>query len=373
MSPKTAMAWPLLAIVAIGLTPDPAGAQSIAGGLLRLLTDQTPPPPGYVRDSAAAETTFRTVAGLFKVDLTSLPVATSAGGFVYRFSPTFGTVERTSDSFGPFFTERALRSGEGRLSLGLAFQHSGFNSLQGADITGGTFPTNTARFADQLQPFSVDTLSLTLEADTWTGFASYGVTDRLDVGIVAPVTRLRFSGRRSNTFFGETSLQSVQSGSATGLGDVSLNARYNLFGSGASGVAAAVDLRLPTGRDEQWWGWNWRRLGRTLRSGGRNRRHRAPDQFDRRADVPAHLRADDRRRCLSGAPRRRGSRNHAVAAGGDRGQHGVSRDRRQMEPRWQLAPQCPSSDAADGRRAARTVYAVDVIRVRGRVLNMRRE
>ena len=74
-----------------------------------------------MRDRAAAEATFGTVADLFTIELTSIPVASSSGGFVYQFSPSLGTVERASDSFGPLFTERALRNGKKQLSFGLNY------------------------------------------------------------------------------------------------------------------------------------------------------------------------------------------------------------------------------------------------------------
>jgi hypothetical protein len=239
-------------------------AQSIANGLAVLLTEQTPPPSGYVRDRAAADATFATVAGLFTIELTSLPTASSSGGFVYRFSRTLGTAERASDSFGPLFTERTLRNGRRQLSAGLAYQFASFKTLQGADLTAGTFPTNTARFANQLQPFSVDTLRLDLDVTTVTGFASYGVTDRLDVGIVAPVSSLHFSGRRVNTFNGISTLQSSQARSAMGLGDLTVNARFRLTGETGTGAAIGTDLRLPTGREEDLLGAGktaWRVLG----------------------------------------------------------------------------------------------------------------
>jgi hypothetical protein len=242
----------------------PAAAQSIAAGLSTLLTQQTPPPAGYVRDMTAAAATFATMAGLFKVELASIPVASSSGGFVYRFSPTFGTVERASDSFGPFYSERALRNGRGHLSVGLSYQYASFSTLQGADLTSGTFPTNLARFAGTLEPFSADTLSLSLDEQTVTGFASYGITDRLDIGAAVPVTRLRFSGTRVNTFLGHATLQSAQSGEATGLGDVALNSRFRLLGDAGTGVAVGADLRLPTGRDTDLLGAGktaWRFLG----------------------------------------------------------------------------------------------------------------
>ncbi len=254
----------LMALSCLVGLPTTTQAQSIALGLGRLLTEQTPPPPGYVRDQVAADATFGTVAGLFQVELTSIPVASSSGGFVYRFSPTLGTAERATDSFGPFFTERAMRNGTGQLSVGLGYQFASFETLQGADLTSGTFPTNTARFVNQLQPFSVDTLSLRLDVKTVTAFASYGVNDRLDVGVVAPITTLRFSGERINTFHGVSSLQSSQSGSASGFGDITVNARYWLAGRSETGVAIGSDLRLPTGREEDLLGTGkttWRLLG----------------------------------------------------------------------------------------------------------------
>ncbi len=253
----------LTALCLLGVTTH-VRAQSIGAGLSALLTEQTPPPPGYVRDRAAAEATFGTVAGLFAIELTSIPVASSSGGFVYRFSRTLGTVERASDSFGPFFTERTLRNGRRHFSFGLTYQFADFSTLQGADLTAGTFPTNAARFANQLQPFSVDTLALQLDVRTVTAFASYGLTDRLDVGVVAPITRLQFSGRRVNTFQGISTLQSTQSDSASGLGDLLVNARYRLTGDTGTGVAVGTDLRFPTGREEDLLGTgstSWRVLG----------------------------------------------------------------------------------------------------------------
>ena len=247
---RNRLSWSFVVAVGLLCRGAPADAQSIGVGLSALLTEQTPPPAGYERDRAAAEATFATVAGLFTVELTSLPVASSSGGFVYRFNRSLGSMERASDSFGPFYSERSLRNGRDRVSVGMAYQFASFSSLQGADLEVGTFPTNTARFAGQLQPFSVDALSLTLDVDTVTMFASYGIIDRLDVGVAAPVTRLRFFGRRMNTFNGTSTLQSAQSGSATGLGDLTVNTRYLIAEAAAVELAAGADLRLPTGREE---------------------------------------------------------------------------------------------------------------------------
>jgi hypothetical protein len=177
----------------------------------------------------AAEATRDTVAGLFLVELANQPLVASAGGFAYRLNPALGTVERASDAFGPFFTERAIRVGRGQGSFGFAYQRSNFSTVQGASLSAGSFPTNASRTAGAAEPFSVDTLALEIDSQAITAFGNYGIIDRLDVGFSIPVVRLSFNGRRMNTLNGFSTLQSAQSGSATGLGDMSVNARYSLI------------------------------------------------------------------------------------------------------------------------------------------------
>lgn len=121
------------------------------------------------------------------------------------------------------------------------------SSLQGADLETGTFGTNAARLAGSGQPFSVDTLQLNLESRSVTPVSSYGITDRLAVGGSVPFVTVRFSGTRMRTEGGQSTLQSTQAGSATGIGDITLNTRYSVAGSGLRGVAVGADFRLPTG------------------------------------------------------------------------------------------------------------------------------
>jgi hypothetical protein len=228
----------------------PAHAQSIVSELGALLTEQRPTVPTFVPDPAAAVATATTVAGLFAVELSNLPLASSSGGFVYRLNPSLGLVERASDGFGPFFTERILRNSRGQTSIGFSLQGASFTSLQGADLTTGTFPTNAARLTGATQAFSVDTLNLELDGRSFTGFMSYGITDRLAIGAAVPIVHVRFNGERTRTVNGVSTLMSSQSGSATGLGDMSVQGRYIVSGGSLRGLSVGGDLRFPTGREE---------------------------------------------------------------------------------------------------------------------------
>jgi len=235
----------LLAFVSIA-SPRAADAQPLLSRLGALLTEQKPL-ESFVPDPSAAAATTATVASLFEIELATLPISTSSGGFVYRLSPTLGTFERASNEFGPIFTERALRNSRGQASFGFTLQIARFGSLQGADLTNGTFPTNAERVTGAIDPFSVDTLKLNLESRTATTFVTYGVTDRLSVAAAVPIVTVRFSGQRMRTVGGQSALQSVQAGSASGLGDIVGNGRYLLLGTGNRGVSVGTDLHLPTG------------------------------------------------------------------------------------------------------------------------------
>lgn len=242
----------LLTVVVAGLAllPRPAWSQPLGQQLASLLTTQAATLPDGTQDAAAAEQTFNAVAGLLSVELTNLPAASSSGGFVYRLNPTLGAVERASQSFGPFFTERATRIGARQFAMGLAYQTASFSTLQGADLTAGTFPTNAVRLAGTNTPFNVDTLRLDLDVRSVTGLARYGVSDALEVGVQVPIVNVRFTGVRVNSTLGQTTFQTSGSGSASGLGDMALTARYRVHETRGAGIALGTDLKMPTGRSE---------------------------------------------------------------------------------------------------------------------------
>lgn len=239
-----------LVIAVVSLTPGQVAAQSIGEQLATLLTSEATVPPTVIQDPAALSETFRAVAGLLAVELTNLPANSSSGGFVYRLNPSLGAVERASQSFGPFFTERAVRTGRNQFSVGLAYQNASFSTLQGADLTSGTFPTNAVRAVGEATPFNVDTLRLDLDARSVTGLARYGLSDVFDVGVQVPIVNVRFTGVRVNSTGGTPTFRVVESGSATGLGDMVVTARYRVYETGGRGIALGTDLKMPTGRSE---------------------------------------------------------------------------------------------------------------------------
>jgi hypothetical protein len=183
--------------------------------------------------------------------LSSFPLGSSAGGFTWTFDATSGTYNRASNTFGPTFTERALTIGRNRFNLGVNFQRATFDQIEGKDLDGGDIKIYTGLRG----VFFEDSLDLKVSTNTLGLFANYGVTDRLDVGVAIPIVQVDMEARltsRVGTSSGgvlPTATPFIYEGAddASGIGDIVVRGKYNFWRMRGGGLAAGVDLRLPTG------------------------------------------------------------------------------------------------------------------------------
>src|SRR5512146_988169 len=97
-STRAVFAASVLAIAFAGA----ARAQSVSDILTFLVTNQSVDTGNFERDRAAAEATSDTISRAILANLATMPVATSSSAFVYRLNPELGTVERATQTFGPF-------------------------------------------------------------------------------------------------------------------------------------------------------------------------------------------------------------------------------------------------------------------------------
>ena len=206
----------------------------------------------------------------------TFPLGSSSGGFTWNFDQSTGAYTRASQSYGPLFAERALTVGRNRFGLGFNYQHTSYKSFEGQSLDDGSIrfylphtdccPAATAPNGLLNLTFEGDVLeaSMDLQAstDTFTVFATYGLTDRWDVGVAIPVSHIdmdltlnaeimRFSTGANpavHVFPGGSSRASFPTtGSATGLGDMVLRTKYLVASGRSAQISAALDLRVPTG------------------------------------------------------------------------------------------------------------------------------
>ncbi|MDX1578466.1 MAG: hypothetical protein R3266_08275 [Gemmatimonadota bacterium] len=227
-------------------------------------------------------------------NVSSFPIPTTVGSETYVFVD--GVPTRTSNSFGPIVAERAQTLGRGRLSAGMTYTRLAFSELRGIDMRDlqFRFVHENVDFPPCDQIFGGDCslwgtplfendvidllLDLDVQADVWTAFTSYGLTDWLDISVAVPVVALEMFGESRativvatgddpNHFFGGTQENPELSATKTvrettgGLGDVAARLKARLTRGDLWQVGVLTEVRMPTGREEDFLGsgeWNAR-------------------------------------------------------------------------------------------------------------------
>src|SRR5512144_1869374 len=143
------------------------------------------------------------------IQLSTFPLASSAGGFAYRLDPALGVFTRVTDSFGPIYTERADTNGKGKFAMGLNFSYFSFNRIDdiglrssGVDIvlTHQDLPPAGCCLRHFLEGDVITTRTfLKIQTNITALTMSYGVTDSLDVGAAIPVVRVQIEAQTEAT------------------------------------------------------------------------------------------------------------------------------------------------------------------------------
>jgi hypothetical protein len=210
------------------------------------------------------------LTGSISASVANLPVAASSGGATFRFVE--GRPVRETISGGPIFAERARTLGRGRLFLGANLSGFEFQSLRGVPLNALVFNfTHEDVGAPGLgdPAFENDIIQVTTDLDVsvlaTTFVATYGMHDRVDVGVAVPLVRTAIRGSALATVipfgpgsphvFGTTddprhTAFADTYGSAFGVGDIAARVKALLLTGQTVDLAVVGEARLPTGREE---------------------------------------------------------------------------------------------------------------------------
>jgi hypothetical protein len=275
------------AFLAAGLLASPSAALAQDVPLSQLLTRFfSPGNPLVLKDtghSAHFATQDEARASLGSLNrniayqLASFPLGSSSGGFTFTLDPAAGVLSRSAESFGPLFAERGLTGGKGKLTVGANVLHSTFDKFEGRNLDDGSIRlvlthNDIDGSGNTLTPFFegdiIDAnLFLDLRATTVAAFANYGISDRFDIGVAIPYVQVKVDAEMHTTLrrlatandsfvfhiFNNDQLEDdyFESGESSGIGDIVVRGKYNLAHRDSGDLAAAVDVRLPTGDDEE--------------------------------------------------------------------------------------------------------------------------
>lgn len=274
--------WILVCVVLALSSAQPAAAQN---DRLALVFEDIFGPNGLVVNSEAVlpdgsthsahfNSAFQSNFTQFNIalasQLTALPLPSPASGFTYRFDETTGTFVRSTQSFGPILTDRAETIGRGRFSFGFNFQQFTFDRLEDIDLD--RVPAVFTHDEFQLGGGRADVVTTSnfvrASVGQMTSVLTYGVTDRFDLSAAIPMVRttLEVSSHAAIQRVGTGEALTVHffrdedapggigntrdfqaGGSASGIGDLILRAKYTLLREGQRGLALGLDVRAPTG------------------------------------------------------------------------------------------------------------------------------
>jgi hypothetical protein len=280
----------LLVLCIVSLSPRAYGDEpfnvAVTPDKLAFLLTQLYGPNGLIVDSLAVlpsgdthsahfNSRFQSEFTQFNTALASqivnVPLPSPASGFTYEFDPTLGVFTRTTQSFGPILAERWETIGGKKFTFGFTFQHFTFDTVEGLDLD--NIPAVFTHDDFQLRGGREDVIttvnSISSTVNQFTTFLTYGVTDRLDVSIAIPIVSNDLTVlsdatvRRIGTndpqihFFREQDGDLgnrrlfTAFGSASGLGDITVRIKGAVAGrGGGNGLSLALDLRIPTGDEE---------------------------------------------------------------------------------------------------------------------------
>jgi len=178
------------------------------------------------------------------------------------FDLSQGVPIAVEDSLGPLLTERASTIGRGRLNFGFSYSNNDYSELDGDDLSDLTLdlthqdccavgPPPIPPPDGQITGFERDTITLNididLEQEVYAFFASYGLTENWDLGVVVPVVSVdatatsvatinitdensEIEGEPVHSFEADPARAvSRTGGDETGLGDVIVRTKYSFL------------------------------------------------------------------------------------------------------------------------------------------------
>jgi len=211
------------------------------------------------------QTNHAALTATLGTELSTLPLTAPGSGFVYQYDAVTGLEARSTQSLGPILAERGDTIGRHKIFVAFAYQYFRFNTQDG--IRTNSLHNVLQHTADS--PAAAEDSDLVTTNDTidlkihqFTGFVTFGVTDRIDISAVVPILNVRFGASSTATIQNiapRVSHSFCPSGTpcltssfskfqwASGIGDVIFRVKAKVWGNEHAKLALGTDLRVPSG------------------------------------------------------------------------------------------------------------------------------
>ena len=240
-----------------------------------LIVDSLARLPDGSDHSAHFNASFQSEFGQFNValatQLITVPFPSPASGYTYHFDESLGVFSRSTQSFGPILADRAETIGKGKFTLGFTYQTFSFDKIEGVplDSIPAVFTHDDAQLGGGRSDIVITQNDIRVKVSRFIAFFNYGLTDRFDVSAAVPlvetelsatsdatINRIGTAGSPLTHFYGDgqggvgNTRRYQESDSATGIGDILFRLKGHLVKGGKTNLGLIVDVRSPTGDEE---------------------------------------------------------------------------------------------------------------------------
>lgn len=192
--------------------------------------------------------------------VSELPLASPASGVIYTNDPKLNIPIPSNATLGPILTQRAETIGYHKFFIAFTYQYFSFNVIDGVSLS------NLPIFLPLANGTAVSATNnrLDLRANQYTVYFTFGLTSRMDVSVAVPFLSVSEQFTTSGYEYNLANITSpvtpivnftqVGSQTASGIGDMTLAAKYWLWRPEHGGLTVGAELRTPSGDAENFLG-----------------------------------------------------------------------------------------------------------------------
>ncbi|HEV2278376.1 MAG TPA: hypothetical protein VGS02_09385 [Acidobacteriaceae bacterium] len=195
--------------------------------------------------------------------VSQLPLATASAGAVVVYH---AGVPETFNNLGPILTDRAQTVGKRRFYLGVAASQFVFTDVDGFSLKSLPFAFEATAYQPGTttvvsNTYTTEQTNLRFKIDQFLALATYGITNRVDMSVIVPVeyVSLGAATQHSTSYTVNSSNQlvlgpysnpdSYSAGTASGVGDITINGKGQIWSGERASFAVGMNLRVPSGDD----------------------------------------------------------------------------------------------------------------------------
>lgn len=195
--------------------------------------------------------------------VSQLPLATASAGAVVVYH---AGVPETFNNLGPILTDRAQTVGKRRFYLGVAASQFVFTDVDGFSLKSLPFAFEATAYQPGTttvvsNTYTTEQTNLRFKIDQFLALATYGITNRVDMSVIVPVeyVSLGAATQHSTSYTVNSSNQlvlgpysnpdSYSAGTASGVGDITINGKGQIWSGERASFAVGMNLRVPNGDD----------------------------------------------------------------------------------------------------------------------------